>query len=234
MLLVDNTFMSPRFQTPLALGAHLSLSSVTKYIGGHSDVVGGVVSTNDAELHERLRFLQNSLGGVPSPFDCYLAMRGLKTLHLRMDRHAHNAAALAGLLERHAFVDKVVYPGLPSHPQHAIAAKQTSGHGGMITFYIRGGVLAARTFLESVKLFTCAESLGAVESLAESPVVMTHASVPAHIRAELGISDALVRLSVGVEVRAGWGGGGGACAGARACASTRTTPLHLPARAGSR
>lgn len=199
ILVVDNTFASPFFQRPLALGADVVLTSTTKYIGGHSDVVGGTLSTNDAELAARLRFLQNSLGGVPSPFDCFLALRGLKTLHLRMERHAANAAAVAAALEAHPAVERVLYPGLASHPQHALAARQTTGHSGMVTFYVRGGLPAARAFLEAVRVFTCAESLGAVESLAESPAIMTHASVPAEQKALLGISDSLVRLSVGVE-----------------------------------
>jgi cystathionine gamma-lyase len=212
LLAVDNTFMSPYFQTPLAHGADFSMSSVTKYINGHSDVVGGVVVVKgeaiatpgvlpeaSASLATRLRFYQNSMGAVPAPFDAYMALRGLKTLHLRMREHAANAGDLAVWLEAHPAVSRVLYPGLPSHPQHAIAVKQTRGHSGMITFYIKGGIVASRTFLESIKLFTCAESLGAVESLAESPAVMTHASVPADVRAALGISDELVRLSVGVE-----------------------------------
>ena len=160
-----------------------------------------MVVVNDGELCARLRFLQNSLGGVPSPSDCYLALRGLKTLHLRMERHAANALAVAAHLEaRCAFaVERVIYPGLPSHPQHALAARQCRGFSGMVTLYVKGGMLGARTFLESLKLFTCAESLGAVESLAESPAIMTHASVPPEVRATLGITDGLVRLSVGVE-----------------------------------
>ena len=155
LLVVDNTFMSPYFQNPLALGADIVMHSVTKYIGGHSDVVGGAVATNSADLHERLRFLQNGLGAVPSPFDCYLALRGLKTLHVRMDRHASNALALATMLEAHPFVERVLYPGLKSHPQHAVAVAQTRGHGGMITFYIRGGSVGARAFLEAVKVGGC-------------------------------------------------------------------------------
>jgi cystathionine gamma-lyase len=165
-------------------------------------VVGGVAIVRDAELCARLRFLQNSLGGVPSPSDCYLALRGLKTLHLRMERHASNALAVAQHLESAACagsVERVIYPGLPSHPQHALAASQCSGFSGMVTFYVRGGMPAARALLEGLQLFTCAESLGAVESLAESPAIMTHASVPLEVRAALGISDSLVRLSVGVE-----------------------------------
>lgn len=199
LLVVDNTFMSPFFQNPLKLGADIVMHSVTKYINGHSDVVGGIVATSDDSINEKLRFLQNGIGGVPSPMDCYLALRGLKTLHIRMERHASNAIAIANLLEAHPAVEKVVYPGLPSHPQHDIAKKQMTGFGGMITFYVKGGITGARAFLENIKVFTCAESLGAVESLAESPVVMTHASVPAEQRAKLGISDSLVRLSVGIE-----------------------------------
>lgn len=199
VLVVDNTFMSPYFQSPLALGADIVLHSVTKYIGGHSDVVGGVLITNSDEVNTQLRFLQNSLGGIPGPQDCYLALRGLKTLHIRMDRTAANAMAIAHMLEAHPAVERVLYPGLASHPQHALAVKQTRGHSGMITFYVKGGMPAARACLESLQLFTCAESLGAVESLAESPAIMTHASVPAEVRAALGISDSLIRLSVGIE-----------------------------------
>jgi len=175
VLVVDNTFMSPFFQNPLSLGAHAVMHSVTKYLNGHSDVIGGVVATSDSALLARLRFLQNSLGGVPSPFDCYMALRGLKTLHLRMAAHARNALAVARFLEAHDAIDKVLYPGLPSHPQYAVHASQSSGASGMVTFYLKGGATAARIFLQSVKLFTCAESLGAVESLAESPSLMTHA-----------------------------------------------------------
>lgn len=199
LLAVDNTFMSPFFQRPLALGADIVMSSVTKYLNGHSDVVGGVLATNSADLNERLRFIQNGLGAVPAPFDCYLALRGLKTLHLRMERHQSNAMAVARLLEGHRMVERVAYPGLPSHPQHQLALRQTSGHGGMVTFWIKGGLLQASAFLESLQLFALAESLGAVESLAESPAIMTHASVPPADRAALGISDAMVRLSVGCE-----------------------------------
>jgi len=199
LLVVDNTFMSPYLQRPLELGADIVMNSCTKYIGGHSDVVGGALIVKSDDLNTQLRFLQNSLGGVPGPQDCYLALRGLKTLHIRMQRHCENALACAQFLESHAAVEKVLYPGLPSHPQYEVAKKQTTGAGGMITFYVKGGITSARKFLESVKLFTCAESLGAVESLAESPAVMTHASVPPEVRAQLGISDSLVRLSVGIE-----------------------------------
>lgn len=152
LLVVDNTFMSPFFQQPLSLGADIVMHSVTKYINGHSDVVGGVVVTNSDEINEKLRFLQNGIGAVPGPMDCYLALRGLKTLHVRMERHASNAMAIAKLLEAHPAVEKVVYPGLASHPQHALACKQMKGFGGMITFYVRGGIEAARGFLENVKV----------------------------------------------------------------------------------
>lgn len=199
ILVVDNTFMSPYFQNPLKLGADIVVHSVTKYLNGHSDVVMGVLATSNDELYAKLKFLQNSIGAVPSPFDCYLAMRGVKTLHVRMRQHASNAQAVAEFLEKHPAVDKVTYPGLPSHPQHELAKKQMSGYGGMITFYLKGGLKESRVFLESLKLFALAESLGAVESLAEHPAIMTHASVPPEQRAKLGISDSLCRLSVGIE-----------------------------------
>jgi len=196
---VDNTFASPIFQRPLDLGADITVHSVTKYLGGHSDVVMGVLATNSQDLYTRLKFLQNSIGAVPAPFDCYLALRGVKTLHLRMKAHASNAQAVAEYLEKEPHVESVVYPGLPSHPQHALAKKQMHGFGGMITFFLKGGLPESRTFLENLKLFALAESLGAVESLAEHPAIMTHASVPADKRKLLGISDSLVRLSVGIE-----------------------------------
>jgi len=198
-LVVDNTFMSPYLQTPLDLGAHVVLHSVTKYIGGHSDVVMGALVVNDEEIFKKIRFVQNACGAVPSPFDCYLALRGLKTLHVRMDYAQKNALAIATFLEAHAKVERVVYPGLPSHPQYELAKTQAKGPGAMITFFIRGGIEEAGTFLKSLRLFTLAESLGAVESLAESPAVMTHASVPREVRATLGISDNLIRLSIGIE-----------------------------------
>ena len=199
LLAVDNTFMTPVFQRPLALGADLVVHSTTKYIGGHSDVVGGAIATASAELHERLHFLQNSCGAVPGPQDCYLSLRGLKTLPLRMQRHADNAQRVAELLEAHAKVERVIYPGLASHPQHELAKRQMSGFGGMVSFYLKGGLDAARRFLEAVRVFTLAESLGGVESLIEHPAIMTHASVPAPQRAALGIADGFVRASVGVE-----------------------------------
>lgn len=199
ILVVDNTFMSPYFQNPLTLGADVVIHSITKYINGHSDVVMGVAMTNDDGIYEKLRFVQNGIGAVPSPFDCYLALRGLKTLHVRMAKHEKNAMAIAEFLEKHEMVEKVFYPGLPSHPQHAIAKDQCHGFGGMVTFYVKGDLNKAKKVLENFKLFTLAESLGAVESLVESPAIMTHASVPKEHRKKLGISDNLIRLSVGIE-----------------------------------
>lgn len=199
LLVVDNTFMTPYFQKPLDLGADLVVHSITKYINGHSDVVGGVIVTNSDVLREKLAFLQNGLGAVLSPFDSYMAMRGMKTLSLRMEAHQKNALRVAQYLEKHNLVDKVIYPGLPSHPQYDIAKKQTSGSGGMITFFLKGGLEESNRFLSALKVFALAESLGAVECLAEHPAIMTHASVPAETRAKLGISDNLVRLSVGIE-----------------------------------
>jgi cystathionine gamma-lyase len=196
---VDNTFMSPMFQRPLSLGADIVVHSVTKYIGGHSDVVGGAAVTNRADLAERLAFLSNSMGGIMSPFDAFMCLRSLKTLPLRMKAHAQNAQAVAEFLEKHPKVQKVLYPGLKSHPQHGLAVEQMLGMGGMITFYMKGGLEAARTFLETVRIFALAESLGGVESLIEHPAIMTHASVPVENRKVLGIDDSLIRLSVGVE-----------------------------------
>lgn len=196
---VDNTFMSPYFQKPLALGADLVVHSVTKYINGHSDVVGGVIITNDTPTYEKLKFFQNAVGAVPAPMDCFLVMRGIKTLHLRMREHERNAIEIATFLEGHKKVKKVIYPGLASHPQHALAKKQMSGFGGMITFFLEGGLKESKAFLESLKVFTLAESLGGVESLIEHPAIMTHASIPADQRQKLGIHDNLIRISVGVE-----------------------------------
>lgn len=196
---VDNTFMSPYFQNPITLGADIVMHSMTKYINGHSDVVMGALMFNGSSLLERLRYVQNSVGATPGPFDCFLVLRGIKTLAVRMDRHASNAARLAEYLEAHPKVERVLYPGLASHPQHEIASRQASGYGGMITFFLSGGLEEARRFLESVRLFTLAESLGGVESLIEHPAIMTHASVPPEVRAEIGISDNLVRVSAGIE-----------------------------------
>ncbi len=196
---VDNTFMTPFFQQPLALGADIVCHSTTKYLNGHSDVVGGCLVVNDQGLRDRLAFLQNAVGAVPSPMDCFLVLRGTKTLHLRMERHERNAGALAAWLDGHPQVDRVIYPGLAGHPQHALARRQQRGFGGMISFDLRGGLDQARRFLEACRLFACAESLGGVESLIEHPAIMTHASVPPDRRRELGIADGFIRLSVGVE-----------------------------------
>eukprot|EP01116_Phalansterium_solitarium_P001375 TRINITY_DN1117_c0_g1_i1.p1 TRINITY_DN1117_c0_g1~~TRINITY_DN1117_c0_g1_i1.p1 ORF type:complete len:410 (+),score=185.13 TRINITY_DN1117_c0_g1_i1:172-1401(+) len=199
IFVVDNTFLSPYFQRPLSLGADIVVHSVSKYINGHSDVIGGVLITNDDKLYERLKFLQNGIGAIPSPFDCYMAMRGVKTLAVRMREHEKNAFAVARLLSGSSKVERVVYPGLPTHPQHLIAKKQQSGYGGMITFWLKGGLQQSRQFLENLQLFALAESLGGVESLAEHPAIMTHASVPADERVKLGISDTMCRLSCGIE-----------------------------------
>jgi cystathionine gamma-synthase len=193
---VDNTFASPFFQRPLELGADVVHYSTTKYMGGHSDVVGGALVLNDAELYERLKFLQNAAGGVPGPFDSWLVLRGLKTLALRMRAHEANALAVARMLEEHSAVERVVYPGLPSHPQHALARRQMSGFGGMISLVLNGGEAAAHKLVRQTKLFTLAESLGGVESLIELPAAMTHASVAG---SPLEVPAGLVRLSVGIE-----------------------------------
>lgn len=199
VLVVDNTFCSPMLQRPLELGAHLVLHSATKYLNGHSDMVGGVVVAGDDRLAESMAFLQNSVGAIAGPFDAFLAMRGLKTLHLRMRAHCENAMAIASWLEKHPAIERVIYPGLKSHPQHALAKRQMDGFGGIISVEVKGGLKKARRMLERCKLFALAESLGGVESLIEHPAIMTHASVPPAKRKQLGISDALVRLSVGVE-----------------------------------
>jgi cystathionine gamma-lyase len=196
---VDNTFATPFFQRPLELGIDVVCHSTTKYLNGHSDVVGGAVLTSDAALYGKIQFLQNAVGGVPSPMDSFLVMRGLKTLHVRMERHQENAFRLARFLEAHPQVERTTYPGLPSHPQHALARRQMSGFGGMLTFVIRGGLPAARAFLSSLRVFALAESLGGVESLIEHPAIMTHASVPPETRAALGIADGFIRVSVGIE-----------------------------------
>ena len=199
-LAVDNTFSSPILQRPLDLGAHLVMHSATKYLNGHSDIVGGMlVVGDDKELAEQMTFLQNAVGGVQGPFDSFLALRGLKTLHLRMKAHCENAMELAAWLASHSAIEKVIYPGLKSHPQHDLAARQMRGFGGMISVYVKGGLDGARRMMERCELFACAESLGGVESLINHPAIMTHASVPPENRARLGIADNLVRLSVGVE-----------------------------------
>ena len=199
LVVVDNTFLSPYFQKPAALGADIVVHSITKYIAGHSDVIGGAIMLNDKALYERIKFCQNSLGVVPSPFDCYLVLRGLKTLSLRMERHQSNALAIATYLENHPKVARVYYPGLKSHPQYEIGLRQASGFGGMISFEIVGGEKEAVLFLESLKLFTLAESLGGVESLIEHPALMTHSSITAKERELAGIKDSLIRVSIGVE-----------------------------------
>jgi cystathionine gamma-lyase len=200
LTVADNTFATPFVQRPLEFGFDVVLHSVTKYLNGHSDMVGGVIVIGDKpDLAERLAFLQNAVGGILGPFDSFLALRGLKTLHLRMARHCENALAIAQRLARHRKIAKVHYPGLPEHPQHALARRQMNGFGGMVTLVLNGGLDDARRLLERCRIFVCAESLGGVESLAEHPAIMTHASLPAEIRASLGIDDSLVRLSVGVE-----------------------------------
>ena len=196
---VDNTFMSPYFQRPLDLGADAVIHSVTKYMNGHSDVVGGIFVTNHTPLYEEMKYLQNAVGAIPGPQDCFLVMRGLKTLHVRMKQHAENAMTIAQFLKEHPRVEKVIYPGLPEHPQHALAKKQMHGFGGMMSFYVKGGLAESRRVLERTKIFTLAESLGGVESLIEHPAIMTHASVPIESRNKLGILDNMIRISVGIE-----------------------------------
>ncbi|HET7778633.1 MAG TPA: PLP-dependent aspartate aminotransferase family protein [Rudaea sp.] len=200
IFLVDNTFCSPILQRPIEYGADLVLHSATKYLNGHSDMVGGVVVVGqNKELAEQMAFLHNSVGAVAGPFDSFLAMRGLKTLHLRMRAHCAGASVLAAWLEKHSAVERVIYPGLKSHPQHALAKRQMDGPGGIISVEVKGGLRKARRVLERCHLFALAESLGGVESLIEHPAIMTHASIPAPNRKRLGISDGLIRLSVGVE-----------------------------------
>lgn len=199
ILVVDNTFCSPMLQRPLEHGADLVLHSATKYLNGHSDMVGGIVVARNDDLAEQVGFLQNSVGAIGGPFDSFLAMRGLKTLHLRMKAHCESALDLARWLEQHPQVERVIYPGLKSHPQHALAKRQMNGFGGIISIEVKGGLRKARRVLERCHLFALAESLGGVESLIEHPAIMTHASVPAANRKRLGISDGLIRLSVGVE-----------------------------------
>ncbi|MCG3123253.1 MAG: Cystathionine beta-lyase [Phycisphaerales bacterium] len=204
LLLVDNTFASPALQHPLELGAHVVMHSCTKYIGGHSDLVAGALVTASPELAERLRFTQNAVGAVPSAMDCFLMLRSTKTLDVRMQRHCENAMAIAQWLEAHPSIERVIYPGLASHPQHELATRQMRGtwgpaYGGMISCVVRGGLEKSRRVLERVRIFSLAESLGGVESLIEHPAIMTHASVPAEARAALGIADGLIRLSVGIE-----------------------------------
>ena len=199
LLVVDNTFMSPYFQRPLSLGADIVVHSATKYLGGHSDVIGGTLVVNRDDLFERLSFLQNAVGGVPGPMDAWLVLRGIKTLAIRMREHEHNARQVAAFLVDHPKVARVFYPGLPDHPQRDLARRQMSGFGGMISFEVKGGLEPARRVVERTRLFTLAESLGGVESLIELPAAMTHASIPAETRRAHGVADGLVRASVGIE-----------------------------------
>lgn len=201
LVCVDNTFMSPYFQRPLELGADLVMHSSTKFINGHSDMVGGVVVVNQEALAERLFFLSNAMGPIAGPFDSFLAMRSLKTLAVRMKAHDENGRAVADFLRGQSKIEKVIYPGFKDHPQHELAKTQMSGFGGMISFVLKGGIAETRRFLENVKVFSLAESLGGVESLVNHPAIMTHASVPPETRARLGITDSLVRLSVGIETQ---------------------------------
>ena len=195
----DNTFATPWAQRPIEYGFDLVLHSATKYLNGHSDIIGGIVVCGNEELTEPLRFLQNAVGSIASPFDSFLALRGLKTLSIRMERHTANATAIAQWLDRHPKIERVIYPGLPSHPQYGLAQRQMGGYGGMIAAVLKGGENEARRFLQRCELFTLAESLGGVESLIEHPAIMTHSSVPEEVRYSLGISDGLVRISVGIE-----------------------------------
>jgi cystathionine gamma-lyase len=199
LVVCDNTFATPYLQRPLELGCDIVMHSATKFLNGHSDMVGGILATADAGLAERLAYLQNSIGAVAGPFDSFLALRGLKTLDVRMERHCASAMAIAEWLEKDPRVERVLYPGLESHPQHDLAKQQMPGFGGIVTFFIKGDLADARRFLERCEVFSLAESLGGVESLVDHPAIMTHASVPDSERAKLGISDQLIRLSVGIE-----------------------------------
>ena len=199
LVVVDNTFASPFLQLPLELGADIVLHSTTKYIGGHSDVVGGAVVVRDKDLAEKIAFLQNAMGAIPGPFDTWLTHRGLKTLGVRMQRHCENALQIARYLEKHRKVDHVIYPGLSSHPQHKLAARQMKEFGGMISCHLKANLTKTKKFLSALRVFTLAESLGGIESLIEHPAIMTHASVPKENRQKLGITDGMIRLSVGIE-----------------------------------
>jgi cystathionine gamma-lyase len=199
LVVVDNTFATPYLQSPLKFGADIVSHSCTKYIGGHSDLIAGALIVKDDDLADRLHYIQNAVGAVPAPWDCFLLLRSTKTLHVRMERHCTNARRIAHYLADHPAIERVIYPGLSTHPQHQIARQQMRDFGGMITMTLKGGLTESRTFLESLQLFSLAESLGGVESLVEHPAIMTHASVDADARRELGISDGLVRLSVGIE-----------------------------------
>ena len=198
-VVVDNTFMSPYFQQPLALGADIVMHSTTKFLNGHSDSLGGALLLNDETLYEKIKFTQNAAGGILSPFDSYLILRGTKTLAVRMRQHQKNAIRIAKFLESHPRVNRVIYPGLESHPQHELAQKQMSGFGGMLSFELDGNIKDAKRFVEGLKYFALAESLGGVESLIELPAVMTHASVPPEERRKIGLADGLIRISAGIE-----------------------------------
>jgi cystathionine gamma-lyase len=199
VVVVDNTFMSPYFQNPLNYGADIVVHSTTKYLGGHSDLIGGAAITSNPKLYQRLKFLQNALGAVPGPLDSWLVLRGIKTLALRMEKHDQNARQICEFLRNHPKVEQVYYPGLPDHPQRDVIRRQMRGHGGMLSFQLKGGFQECMRFLRKLKVFTVAESLGGVESLIEHPSSMTHASVPRETRLERGIADNLIRVSVGIE-----------------------------------
>jgi len=198
-LVVDNTFASPYLQNPLRLGADISVHSTTKYLGGHSDLIGGAAITADADIGKRLKFLQNAVGAVPGPLDCWLVLRGIKTLPVRMDRHNSNAKHISEFLLKQSKVEQVYYPGLPDHPQRDVVKRQMRGHGGMLSFELKGGFRDCEKLLTKLSVFTLAESLGGVESLIEHPASMTHASIPRQRRMERGIKDTLIRMSVGIE-----------------------------------
>ena len=199
MLVVDNTFMSPYFQNPLRHGADIVVHSTTKYLGGHSDLIGGAAITSNPQIYERLKFLQNAVGAVPGPLDCWLVLRGTKTLALRMERHDQNARKITEFLGKQSKVERVYYPGLPDHPQRKVIERQMSGYGGMLSFELKDGIPSCKKLLKKLRIFTVAESLGGVESLIEHPASMTHASVPKATRLERGVTDSLIRVSVGIE-----------------------------------
>jgi len=199
ILVVDNTFSTPYFQRPLTIGTDIVVHSTTKFLGGHSDVVGGGVVTSNKKLYDRMKFCQNAIGTVPGPMDCFLVLRGLKTLAVRMKQHEENSNKIARFLSTHKKVKKIIYPGLKSHPQHQLAKRQMSGYGAIISFLLRSDLSGSKRFLKKLKYFGLAESLGGVESLAEHPAIMTHASLPVSIRKKLGITDSFIRLSVGIE-----------------------------------
>ena len=196
---VDSTFATPVFLRPFEFGADIVMHSTTKYISGHNQIIGGIIITNDEEIHEQMKFVQKTIGAVPSPFDCWLTLLGVKTLHLRMERHASNAQVVAEFLESHPQVEKITYPGLKSHPQHEVAQEQMDGFSGMISFELKGGISAGKTLMNAVKLCSLAESLGAVETMITHPATMTHVDVPSEERHARGLTDGLVRISVGIE-----------------------------------